>query len=179
MLSAISAFASCGASVPEKGPDEWGGLRYRILDEFDPYDCGGVYQIPGGMGGWRYVDDRYPLKTDEDGNSVVPDVCVLYTVTAWPDYSDGNKVITRIDVSDPGVSVFGVTIDTGEDEFISIMTEKGFAAESDCDLPVGVSWHVSAKSPDGSYSVVMTMLKNGEKRFYVTAPVSNREGIKF
>ena len=175
LLIAVSALCSCGKE--EKRQTE--GLTYWILDEFSPSDGSGVHQIPGMMGGWMYVDDRYPLKLDEYGNSVVPDVCVLYTVTAWPDFSDGNKVVTRIDISDPGVSVFGVTLDTEADEFENIMSENGLYIADLYMLPPGVEQCCRAESPDGSYHIVLETLTNGEKRFYINAPVTNRKGILF
>ena len=169
------------ADQPGSPRDEDASLRFWILDDISGVDMSGL-QATAMFGGDRYVEDKYPVVTDEGGyNRRPPEVAVSYTVTAWPDYADGGRYVTRIDISDPGVSVFGVTMNSDEEEFKREMERRGLTVQSffDDEEPENFRFALRAVSETGGYEICLHKLKTGEAYFYINAPVSNRDGIVF
>ena len=60
------------------------------------------------------------------GWQIDPEHCVIYTVTNYPDYSSNSRHVTRIEITDPAVRVYGLSISSTAEEIKSIMTTEGF-----------------------------------------------------
>ena len=60
------------------------------------------------------------------GQQIDPEHCVIYTVTNYPDYSSNSRHVTRIEITDPAVRVYGLSISSTAEEIKSVMTAEGF-----------------------------------------------------
>ncbi len=81
-------------------------LEFWICDNVDDFDFSGYQPRFGLMGGREYYGTGYSPGTDENGQQTDPEHCVIYTVTAYPDYSSGQSHITGITVTDPAVAIW-------------------------------------------------------------------------
>jgi hypothetical protein len=70
----------------------------------------------GLMGGREYYGSGYIPTTNENGEQIDPEHCVIYTVTSYPDYSSGKSHITRIAITDPAVELFGLTLNSSKND---------------------------------------------------------------
>ena len=81
------------------------------LKEMEEKSC--TY-LPGWMGADEYLDSRY--EADTSGSmAVAPDIHVTYLVTGYPDTLD-DSAITRIEITDPSITVYGLTLESSETE---------------------------------------------------------------
>ena len=87
-------------------------------------------RIPGIFGGRQYLSPDYKPERDSRGNLIAPEQCVLYTVTAWPDYADGGAYITRIDITDPAVHVYGLNVESSFAEVGEVLHKLHFEVRS-------------------------------------------------
>lgn len=190
LLCCILLFASCGSDKNEildtegQGKSNFRdyemtdceGLDFWICDSFMDVDLSDYQELYGSFGAHRYVNLKYKVETvtEEGGGTYqrLPEHCVVYIVSAYPDYSDYSlygPFVTGIDITDPEVSVFGITVNTSPEEFYRILTGKGFNA------PDEYSYSESCVSSDGYYLIILepdTMIR-------IIAPVENRDGIVF
>ena len=91
-------------------------LEFWIAENVDDVDFS-KYQIKYGMmGGTEYYGTGYVPTIDEEGQQVDPEHCVLFTVTSYPDYSSKSQHITYISITDPSIEVFGLTINSTQEE---------------------------------------------------------------
>ena len=88
------------------------------VNEQEFKDKGCTY-LPGWIGAEEYLDSRYVADTSEE-MAKAPDVCVTYLLTGYPDLKD-NPAITRIVITDPSITVYGLTINTSESAKIERM----------------------------------------------------------
>ncbi len=116
----------------------------------------------GMFGGSEYYGTGYSPTIDENGQQVDPEHCVIYTVTAYPDYSSDASAITRIGITDPNVKVWGLTINSSEDRIHKTMTENGFEDEGRLIYTKG---NITVRFGDGHINI--------------SAEVTNRLGIQF
>ena len=113
---------SCGRRLNE--PDH--NLEFWIAENVDDFDFSNHQPKYGIMGGWEYYGIGYAPTLGEDGQQIDPEHCVIYTVTNYPDYSSNSRHITRIEITDPAVRVYGLSISSTVEEIKSIMTAEGF-----------------------------------------------------
>ena len=112
--------ADNGTAIPDTN------LEFSICDNVDHFDFSSYTEKFGLMGGREYYGTDYIPTTDENGMQIDPDACVIYTVTSYPDYSSGKQHITRITITDPTVTVWGLTLLSSADDICSIMEDNGF-----------------------------------------------------
>ncbi|MBO4414301.1 MAG: hypothetical protein IKX86_02255 [Clostridia bacterium] len=174
LLSVMILFGCSKPAVHPDGimPDDVSGLDFWIL--YDAKDeMFADYRIWPGFGVTGYVPEKYFPEDDEDSRYVPSNgEYVRYDVTAWPDYSDGGRYVTSIDirgVSD--VSVFGLTVDSSVGEVREKLTAKGFTEEN-----IEVDTFVIFSSPDGKYRIAFSTLG---RRIQISAPVGNKNHIIF
>lgn len=99
-------------------------LEFWIAENVDDVDFS-KYQIKyGRMGGTDYYGTGYVPTIDEEGQQVDPEHCVLFTVTSYPDYSSKSQHITYISITDPSIEVYGLTINSTQEEIRYQMEEK-------------------------------------------------------
>ncbi len=146
-------------------------LEYWIISDVAQTDWSDHTEIPGWMGAHEYYGKGYRPVAGEDGEMQDPEYCVKYIVTAWPDYSLATLHITRITVTDPAVTFWGLTVNSAVEEFDALLKSKGFIRDTE-ETEVKTSWG------NGTYSVTFTRY-DGKKAVYFDAPVSNIEGIVY
>ena len=156
-------------------------LDFWICENVADVDFSDYTEIFGVIGGKEYVSGKYEVEVKHENASdvqVLPDECVVYTLTAWPDYADFEKTgyhVTKIVITDPEISVHGVTTHSSRVEFRKAMTEAGFIIEDPVEN--GDSFIEEASTPGGTFSI---RFESGEEgKITVVAPVSNRDGIEF
>ncbi len=122
----LLSFSSCslnGLKKPETNLEFWIGENVDDVD-FSQYQEHYRY---GFMGfGRQYYGTGYVPTIDEDGKQVDPKYCVIYTVSPFPDYMSRKCHITEIIISDPDVTVYGLTINSSNEDIEEIMTSNGF-----------------------------------------------------
>ncbi len=81
--------------------------------------------VPGVFGASMFYGSGYSPVEDEEGNLKTPDIYVVYTITGYPDIT-GKETITEIVITDPTVTVYGLTMGSSEDEINQKMKKLGF-----------------------------------------------------
>ena len=113
----------CGKNSNER-PET--NLEFWICDSADDIDFSNCQERYGIMGGREYYGSGYAPSLDENGQQIDPEKYVIYTVTSYPDYSSKTQHITRIAITDPEVNVYGLTVNSSEDEIKISMSNNGF-----------------------------------------------------
>lgn len=101
-------------------------LEFWICDNVEDFDFSGYQEKSGLMGGREYYGTGYTPSTNANGEQIDPEHCVIYTVTAYPDYSSKKSHITGISITDPAVEVYGLTLNSTVWEINSTMEQNGF-----------------------------------------------------
>ena len=122
LISAILLLPSCTPHPIEPEHD----LEFWITQDVNDFDFSSYQPKYGIMGGWEYYGTGYVPTLDEEGQQVDPEHCVIYTVTNYPDYSSNSLCITRITVTDPAVTLYGLSLSSTADEIRSVMGSEGF-----------------------------------------------------
>lgn len=81
--------------------------------------------LPGGFGSRCYLDNRYEVTYDEFGKEVEPPIHVTYTLSGYPDAKDASAV-TFISITDPTIYVYGLTMNSKEEDISSVMKAHHF-----------------------------------------------------
>lgn len=86
-------------------------LEFWILENVEGVDWAD-HDTPYEMyGGKAYLGENYSLELmDEDIQ--IPKEHIIYIITAWPDHSDSSAYVTEIEITDPAISVYGLTVAT-------------------------------------------------------------------
>lgn len=163
-------------SIPERPSDT--ALEFWIAENvkgisWDEHD------VPYGMfGGEVYLGKDYPLEWKGE-YAGVPERHVIYTITAWPDYADGGEYVTGIEITDPAVSVYGLTINSSFEEFDKSFQDRGFNIE----VIKNEYWEQHHAEKDGfCFNFQMgnfTEESHGKPVLIISAEVSNRDNIMF
>ena len=101
-------------------------LEFWIAENVEDVDFSQYQQKHGLMGGRQYYGKAYTPATNENGEQTDPEECVIYTVTNYPDYTSRNSHITSISITDPNVSVYGLTVNSSSEDVKATMESNGF-----------------------------------------------------
>ena len=122
----LFSLVSCSVNKLEK-PET--NLEFWIGENVDDVDFS-TYQEKyryGFMGsGRQYYGTGYAPTTDENGQQLDPEYCVIYTVAPYPDYLSRKCHITGIYISDPDVNIYGLTINSSTEDIEETMKNNGF-----------------------------------------------------
>ena len=162
--------------IPEKPEDTL--LEFWIIENVEGTDWID-HDTPYGMyGGEAYLGKDYPLELT-DGKAQIPEEHVIYTVTPWPDYSDDSAYVTGIEITDPAISVYGLTVNSSFEEFDRVFCRQGYNISID----KNEYWEShSATKNDITFSLVSGTFCEGsesESIFTISAAVTNRDGVVF
>ena len=122
LLPIILLLPSCSSRLHESEHD----LEFWIAEDVNDFDFSSYQPKYGIMGGWEYYGTGYVPTLDEDGQQIDPEHCVVYTVTNYPDYSTNSRHVTRIEITDPAVTVYGLSLSSTAEEIRATMTAEGF-----------------------------------------------------
>lgn len=140
-------------------------LEFWICDDVSSIDWSGHDEITGWMGAQEFLGKDYHMSTQGER----PNVRVSYLLTAWPDYADGGQYVTTIEITDPAVSVYGLTVESEPTEFERVMMSMEYKVElADNSIQRAVR--------DG---FTFTIYRGDTPKFIISAEISNREGICF
>lgn len=107
-----------------------------------------------------YLDKRYEFMNKNDSFSV-PSVHVIYHVTKYPDYSDSDSSVTRIEIADPSIYVYGLSMNSSKEDISSRTKKEGF------------------QQNENSYSRNNCTFIFSSEMIAINANVSNRNNISF
>ena len=147
------------------------GLEFQITERVRDDDLEGHDEIYGWFGAREFLGKGYKAITaaDEGGMTYRPDIYVTYIITSYPDYSSGDQCVTCIVITDPKVTVFGLSTESDPAEFDRVLKNKGFKVEVEEYGAVPI--HRASK---GDISIHFE-----NKTITIRAEVTNKEGIVF
>ena len=161
VLTLLVGCADRGIDKPETNLEFW------IAENVDAVDFSSYQEKYGMMGGYQYYGSGYVPTVGESGEQTDPEACVIYTVTAYPDYSSGHRHMTGISITDPSVYVYGLTVKSSDAEVQAAMEENGFTRKSGENM----AGRIYRK---GKFSLTFT-----EGCIIIRVDVSNVRGIQF
>ena len=175
LLIAILLFViitGCGGNADAEtgssdAPNTEKSLEFQICENVDDVDFSKYVQRYGLVGGREYYGTGYYPTMDENGQQIDPEKCVIYTVTSYPDYADNTRCITGITITDPDVTVYGLSIDSPEETIKSVMKSNGFEL-----VDTGSQYSVSFGKDDVTFVF-------SEGRISIIAKVTNKNNIVF
>lgn len=114
-----------------------------------------------------YYGTGYVPTLDENEQQVDPEHCVIYTVTSYPDYMNKEQYITRIEITDPEIKLYGLSINSSKEDIKNVMEEQVFTVIED-------EYGITAEK--GKFTFDFNKRSN-----YITirVEVTNRSGIIF
>lgn len=134
--------------VNRKPPRPVTNLEFWIGDNVDDVDFSDYEIKPGLFGGREYYGTGYVPTVNGNGNKIDPEHCVIYTITAYPDYSSNKSHITGITITDPAIEFYGVSLNSSHKEFETHMKKQGFKITD-----TNFNHHTAKK---GKYSVIFS-----------------------
>ena len=161
VILCLPAFSSCGKRLSEPEHD----LEFWIGENVDGFDFSGHEPKYGIMGGLEYYGRGYVPTLAEDGWQIDPEHCVIYTLTNYPDYSSNSLCVTRIEITDPAVRVYGLSLSSTVDEIRSTMASEGFTV---------TGTDASIRAEKDNFRFIFT-----KDSIRITAEVTNHFGIVY
>lgn len=150
-------------------------LDFWIAENVENVDFSQHNEIYGWMGAREFYGKGYFSTKDEDGNDVKPEHYVTYLITAYPDHADGGQYVTRIDITDPNVSVYGLTVNSTIEEYDVVFRKMGYVISVE---ERGVNTVFTATRMGITFELCIR--NDGSNRsLTIKAKVTNREGIVF
>lgn len=124
-LLALSVMLSGCTRVLER-PDDT-NLEFWITEDVTGFDFSDHHFIPGWMGAWEYYGKDYaPVTETTEGRPIHPEHYVTYVVSCYPDESSNSVHITQIEITDPAVTFYGISLESTEEEIAAAMEKHGF-----------------------------------------------------
>ena len=90
----------------------------------------GCTPIGGMFGGDMFLGSAYEMVEDEDHHKQLPEAHVKYILTGYPDTTN-KYAVTSIEITDPEVYVYGLTMASSKEEIDIRMKELKFNAITD------------------------------------------------
>ena len=127
-LLALS-LTSCGKYLDK--PEDT-NLEYWITEKVTIQQAleKGCTHIPGMFGGDMFLGSAYAMIEDEDHHKELPEIHVKYVLTGYPDTTN-EYAVTNIEITDPEVYVYGLTMNSSKEEIDIWMKELKFKANTD------------------------------------------------
>lgn len=172
--------AGCADKLPEKPTDT--NLEFWIGEDVSNVDFSEYHEVLGWFGAREFYGKGYaPAAVDEDNFGADPPYYVKYLITAYPDYSDGGSFVTRIEITDPDVTVYGINCESSFDEFDEAMLTHGYEIMYSADVTTSnanVSLNSHTASLGGNAWINFTK-NNGESMLIIGVTVTNKNNIVF
>lgn len=153
-------------------------LEFWVTQDVASTDFSKYQEIYGWMGARQFYGSNYKTTTDTDGNNIMPKHYVTYLITAYPDYADGGQYITEINITDPAVSVYGLTTDSSFEEFEKVFQKMGFLLSYN---EASAFQSVTAEKYDIKFTFTKGTSETSDiiPQITIRANVTNRENIEF
>lgn len=166
-LLTLCLCVGCSGKIPEKPDDTT--LEFWIAEDVSSVDFSTYIARTGVFGADAYFGFGYS-PTVENGEQILPQYYVSYTVGGYPDTSDDRNYITDIEITDPEVKVYGITCNSSLDEFDEVMKGLGYKIHEET-----ATMHSATL---GKVSFRLTSY-NGEGALSISVKVTNRKGIVY
>jgi len=128
VLFSLSYLFGCGSSKYLEMPNDT-NLEYWITQKVEATDFDNCTFLPGGFGCDKWLDSRYEAINEPDGGThFAPDIHVTYIVSAYLDTSSKGNYVTRIEITDPEIYVYGLSMNSTSDVITSTMSNLGFVS---------------------------------------------------
>lgn len=151
-------------------------LEFWITQNVENTDFSSHNEIYGWMGAREFLGKGYSTVADEYSNQVKPLHYVSYIITAYPDYADGGEYVTQIDITDPTVSVYGLTVNSTIEEYDEVFRKMGFVIS----VEHRGEHRIFTAEKYGEISFIFDEMNGkGTPMLTIKAKVTNREGIDF
>lgn len=151
-------------------------LEFWITQNVEEINFSGHVEIEGWYGAKQYYGAGYQPVIDDVGPRD-PEHYVKYLVTAYPDYADGGQYITKIEISDPDVTFYGLTTNSSFEEFDKTFQKKGYEISSPELYPDVPHPDIHTASKNG---ITFTLNRTAVPYIItISAEISNREGIMY
>ena len=153
---------SCNKEFRLKRPEDT-NLSFWITQEVSHKELleNGCTEIPGWFGATEYLDGKYTLNESEEGNRI-PDTYVTYLVSGYPDVLSKSSAITRISITDPEITVYGLTINSSKEEIENRMKKVS-----------------GASGKERAYTIGKASFYFSETSINISVPVTNKEHVVF
>jgi len=173
---ALDVLTETGNTVSGEMPKDT-TLEFWITEDVKDRDWSEYDEIYGWMGAREFLGSAYKKNADTDGSDQHPEHYVSYVITAWPDYADGGEFVTEITVTDPAVTVYGLTVESAYEEFDAVFEPLGY------ELSWGEGAIKTRVATKGGITFRLTRAVEENPdvvpQFRISAEVTNREGIVF
>jgi hypothetical protein len=136
-------------------------LAYWITQTVTEDDFKDCTLMPSGFGMDVYLDGRYSGEIAEDNSVILPDVYVCYSASGYPDAVD-HYCVTEIDITDPAINIYGLTMNSTTETVKKTMTSHGFR-----------------KLENGNYTKNNVVFSFSKSRIYIHAPSTNKLGVMY
>lgn len=167
LLLTLCLCTGCSDKIPEKPDDTT--LEFWIAEDVSSVDFSTYIARTGVFGAYEYFGCGYG-PTVENSEQILPQYYVIYTIGGYPDTSDDWNFITCIKITDPEVTVYGITCNSSLDEFDEVMKGFGYKIHEET-----ATMH-SATLGKVSFRLVSY---NGEGTLSISVEVTNRKGIVY
>lgn len=168
LVGCMFTFAGCmGGKILAKPEDT--SLEFWVAQDVSGVDFSEYYYVPAFGADIYYGKGYYPSEIKEDSEIVAPEHCIVYTVTAYPDYSSGGRFVTRIEITDPKINVYGINCNSDMRDFDETFKNLG------CTVQDKGLLHIATY---GKVNVALASY-DGLKALTVSVEVTNKEGIQF
>ena len=170
LLLCVTLFTMVGCTddkMLEKPQDT--SLEFWVMQDVSDIDFSGHYKLHGFGADFYYGKGYQPTEIIEDSEVIAPEHCVIYTVSPYPDYSSGGQYVTRIAITDPQVTVYGITCGSTLQDFDATFENLG------CTIQDKGLIHIA------TYGKVKIALASYDenKELTVWVEVTNKQGIDF
>ncbi len=168
LLCIVFCNGSCTSDKILAKPEDT-SLEFWVLQDVSDIDFSGHYKLHGFGADFYYGKGYQPAEIIEDSAAIPPEHCVIYTVSPYPDYSSGGQFVTRIAITDPQISVYGITCDSTLQDFDATFENLG------CTIQDKGLIHIA------TYGKVKIALASYDenKELTVWIEVTNKQGIDF
>ena len=132
LLFSTILFSISSCSVTKKfleRPDNT-NLEAWITEEINANVVEKFKYFPGMFGGEMYLGSKYELIRNGENEYLLPEIYVLYTYSGYPDCIDA-YCLTSIEITDPEVFVYGLTINSTKEKVNEVMLANGFEEKGD------------------------------------------------
>lgn len=162
-------FSSCTYNKVLEKPKET-SLEFWITDNVSSFDFTDYNQIDGVFGAKEYYGKGYePVYNEIYDIFEKPKHYVIYTLTGYPDCLSKGDYVTGIEITDPAISVYGITCNSSFDEFDSVFTELGCEIEST--TYVHTATYKKCSVSFWNYSDI--------KKIFIKVEVTNKYGVNY
>lgn len=143
-------------------------LEFWITEDVSSIDFSDYYARVDIFGAREYYGYGYHPVDVIESMDIPPEHCVIYTVSGYPDASDAWNYVTRIKITDPDISVYGITCNSSLEEFDEIMQGRGYEI-----------YESSEMTHTATLEKVCFRLNsyNGQGQLIISVEVSNKWGI--